>query len=561
MILFFFGIGLQFFSYRTAETVEEQRQLRWVFYGICVGALGFILLWQIPFIIFGKAFITEEVMLLLSVVAPISLAFAVVRYKALDIDLIIKRTTIYAVVLVVVFALYIGIVALATTVLYNTAGGSSAPSVIAALAVALVFEPLRRRTQRSIDKRFFRTEFDVLAVEREIGEQLKKFYTLADLGNYVVETVDTYLPVTRIGFFMLREPNDRLQLVAHHGFDLLARRGVAFSSTQLKTDLTHPVIRQPLAPPDAEYETADETVFARWGIVGAFPMKQENTLVSGFLVLGARRSDKRFSEDDIDFLKTVAVQSSIAIERIRLHEQLIIEQEESERLAELNRMKTYFVSSVSHDLKTPLTSISMFAELIKDRDSLPTEKRNEYLSIIQGESQRLSRLIGTVLDFAKIERGTKEYQFQVLELDALLKRVTDLLEYQFKMQGFAVSVSVPETPVAVSADPDALTDVIMNVLTNAMKYSADRKEILIALTVTETEAIIEVQDKGIGIPLEKLPRLFEAFFRVDEASSSGGAGLGLAIAKHTIDAHHGTIVVRSVLGEGSSFSIHIPLLK
>jgi signal transduction histidine kinase len=560
-MLFFAGLFFLFVSYRNATAVKEKQQLRWIFFGICVGALSFILLWQLPLVLLGREFISEEIMLLLSVVAPISFAIAIVRYKAFDIDLIIRRTTIYAVVLGLVFTLYIGIVAIATQLLFDTARTSSVPSVIAALAVALVFEPLRRRTQRSIDKRFFRTKFDAHSLEREMSDRMKNFYTLPDLGSYVIETVDTHLPVTRIGFFILAQPNDRLQLIAHHGFDLLTRRSVAFSNAQLKTDLVQPVIRRPFAPTEGEFEEADETVFARWGIAAAFPMKLQNKVVRGFLVVGARRSDKRFSEEDLDFLKTVVSQASIAIERIRLHEELIIEQEESERLAELNKLKTYFVSSVSHDLKTPLTSISMFAELIKDRESLSAEKRNEYLGIIQGESQRLTRLIGTVLDFAKIERGTKEYVFQIVELNSLVRRVCDLLEYQFTMQGFTVHVMTVQDSISVSADPDSLTDVVMNLLTNAMKYSAEQKEISISVGTSGADGIVEVRDRGIGIPAEKLPRIFDAFFRVDESSSSGGAGLGLAIAKHTIDAHHGRIEVQSVVRQGSTFSIYLPLLQ
>ncbi|HYM20151.1 MAG TPA: ATP-binding protein [Candidatus Kapabacteria bacterium] len=559
--LFFLGIAFLFISYRSAQIQDERKQLRWVFFGICIGALSFIVLWQIPLIFFDRVMVSEELVLLLSIVAPASFAIAIVRYKAFDIDLIIKRTTIYTVVIALVVGLYVAIVTIVTQVLYNTTGDTSVPSVIATLAVALAFEPLRRRTQRTIDTWFFRPEFDHHVAEREISEQVKSFYELQGLAEYVINEVDRYMPVTRIGFFVLQQPNDRLRLVAHRGFELLESRSVSFSSVHLKTDLSLPVIRNVLVVPDAEYESADDSVFSRWGIAAAFPMKQERKVVSGFLVVGARRSDKRFSNDDIEFLKTVALQSSIAIERVRLHEQLIIEQEESERLAELNRLKTYFVSSVSHDLKTPLTSISMFAELLRTNDALPPAKKHEYLDIIEGESRRLSRLISSVLDFAKIERGSKEYHFQNIELNELIAHVNALLEYHFKMSRFTHQLKLSEEPISILGDRDALTDVFVNLLANSMKYSDARKDIRLSVTVEGSFAVASIQDLGIGISAEKLPRIFEAFFRVDGTSSSGGAGLGLAIAKHTVDAHHGKIEVESIVGEGSTFKVYLPLLQ
>ncbi|MEO6939766.1 MAG: ATP-binding protein [Candidatus Kapaibacterium sp.] len=559
VLLFITGIVLLFISYRNVQSTQERKQLRWVFFGICIGVFGFILLWQLPLIFLDRTFIPEEAVLLLSVVAPICFAIAIIRYKAFDIDLLIKRTTLYAIVLGIVFALYVGIVGIITKLLFDVTGSSPLPSLIAALAVAVIFEPLKRRIQRGIDMRFFRSEFDIRKAEREIAERVKAISDVKELAEYITTIVEKYLPVKRLGFFILHHPSDRLTLVAHHDFDLLASRSVAFGIAQLKTDLKHPVIRQSLAPKDVEYESADDHVFLRWDIAAAFPMRPEGRAVSGFLVLGARRSETSFSTDDVEFLKTVALHSSIAIERIRLYEQLIIEETESERLAELNRLKTYFVSSVSHDLKTPLTSISMFSELLRSNDTLSTQKRNEYLEIIQGESNRLSRLIGSVLDFAKLERGTKEYHVKRVELNELIRLAYQLLEYQFKMGGFDAQLTSAEQQVYVMADPDALTDVVLNLLTNAMKYSGEHREISVSLTSESSSAVIRVRDRGVGIAADQLPRIFEAFFRVNEAASSGGAGLGLAIVKHTIDAHHGTIGVESMIGAGSTFTVSLPL--
>jgi signal transduction histidine kinase len=283
--------------------------------------------------------------------------------------------------------------------------------------------------------------------------------------------------------------------------------------------------------------------------------------VSGFLVLGPRLSGTRFSSQDIEFIASIALQASVAIERIRLHEQIVVERAESERLAELNRLKTYFVSSVSHDLKTPLASIKMFAEMLKDSPTLATDKREKYLSIIEGESERLARLITNVLDFAKLERGVKEYHTERCDLGAITSHVLEMMNYEFEASLFSIERSLAKDALTITADKDAIGDSIMNLLTNAMKYSGGNKNIRISTGKEGNFAFVQVEDNGVGIPDDKLDSIFEAFFRVGDqrTDSVGGAGLGLSIAKHTVDAHHGRITVKSTVGKGSVFTIYLPL--
>jgi signal transduction histidine kinase len=560
-LLFFIGLSFLFASYRRPSSKAEKQQLRWVFYGIALGALSFILLWQLPEIILGHTFISEEIMILLSTIAPVSFGIAIIRYKVFDIDVVIKRTIVYLVVIGVLATAYIGVVSLVTSIFTDLSRSSNLTAIIAALIIALLFEPLRKKTQSIIDTKFFRAEYDARAAEREMIGDMKVIYSLPELGEYVVQLIQRFVPVERLGFFALEETGERLRLIAHQGFDILERRGVMFQSQQLKTDLSLPVIRESLAPQTGEYEIADDTVFSRWHIAAALPMRMEEKRVSGFLVLGPRLSGTRFSSQDIEFIASIALQASVAIERIRLHEQIVVERAESERLAELNRLKTYFVSSVSHDLKTPLASIKMFAEMLKDSPTLATDKREKYLSIIEGESERLARLITNVLDFAKLERGVKEYHKERCDLGAITSHVLEMMNYQFEASSFIVEKELTQDSLTITADKDTIADSIMNLLTNAMKYSGGNKNIRISTAKEGNFAFVRIEDNGVGIPADKYDSIFEAFFRVgDERTDSvGGAGLGLSIVKHTIDAHHGRITVESTVGKGSVFIIYLPL--
>ncbi|MDP4220936.1 MAG: HAMP domain-containing sensor histidine kinase, partial [Bacteroidota bacterium] len=314
--------------------------------------------------------------------------------------------------------------------------------------------------------------------------------------------------------------------------------------------------------PGLKFESADREVFRRWKISLVIPMLSRERSILGFFVLGEKLSGARFTIEDISLLSSVCTQSGLALERIAVERKLFLEQAESERLGELNRLKSYFVSSVSHDLKTPLTSIRLFAELLKDREDLPREKAAEYLGIIEGEADRLSRLITNVLDFVKIEKGTKEYHPLPLDLNSVVHQVMQLLEYQIRSNGFVVSVHLCAESLKILGDCDAIIDAITNLLTNAMKYSpADRRSIVIRTYVENDYAAVSIEDQGYGIPQAETQHIFEPFYQIDGQvmKSAGGAGLGLSLVKHTMDGHQGRVEVRSEPGKGSIFVLYFPI--
>jgi signal transduction histidine kinase len=228
------------------------------------------------------------------------------------------------------------------------------------------------------------------------------------------------------------------------------------------------------------------------------------------------------------------------------------------RVAEL---RSQFVSSVSHELKTPLTAIRMFAETLQIGRPMDPTRRDEYLDIIVNESERLTRLLNNVLDFSRIEAGRKTYQFASHDLDAIVRTAARAMQYPLARQGFALNVIVDERIPPVRSDPDALEQAILNLLANALKYSGDARTIELTLARDDTHAVISVRDRGIGIDFADQRRIFEKFYRVARPENRliPGTGLGLTLVDHIVRAHHGRVDVDSTLGAGSTFRIRLPL--
>ncbi len=231
------------------------------------------------------------------------------------------------------------------------------------------------------------------------------------------------------------------------------------------------------------------------------------------------------------------------------------------REMELAELKSTFVSNVSHELKTPLALIRLFSETL-EMDRVPDpEKRRDFLRVIHKESERLTHLINNVLDVNRIEQGRKTYRIQPTDLAAVMRETLDAYDYQLRQQGFDSEFRLARDLPPVPADPDAMTQALINLLDNAIKYSKESKFLRVELRREDGSAVIAVTDHGVGIPTREQARIFEKFYRVEKSlvHDVKGSGLGLALVKHIVDAHGGRIAVASRPGEGSTFSIHLPL--
>lgn len=227
----------------------------------------------------------------------------------------------------------------------------------------------------------------------------------------------------------------------------------------------------------------------------------------------------------------------------------------------LSEMRSQFVASVSHELRTPLAAIRMFTETLKLDEDVDRRTRAEYLDTILHESERLSRLVDNVLDLGRIERGQKAYRFEPVALDEVVGNAARTAQYPLERAGFALHLDVEPGVPRVLADADALQQAILNLLSNAMKYSGDSRRIDLRLDRQNGHARIQVEDRGIGVAPHEQARVFERFYRSASAENRHvpGAGLGLTIVAHIASAHGGCVDVRSSASQGSTFTICLPL--
>jgi signal transduction histidine kinase len=227
---------------------------------------------------------------------------------------------------------------------------------------------------------------------------------------------------------------------------------------------------------------------------------------------------------------------------------------------EVERMKDEMVSTVSHELRTPLSSLRGFVELLLTRD-YPREEQRRFLSIVDQEIGRLTKLINEFLDVQRLEAGGPQFHFEKCELQSLLRDSLEVIRARGGPHVF--TLSVPEPTITVNADADAIRQVMMNLLSNAVKFSPNGGSIAVRAEVSGGHALVGVRDAGIGMSSDTVGKLFAKFFRADNSATRSieGTGLGLALVKQIVTQHGGEVGVTSELGHGSEFTFTLELAK
>lgn len=233
------------------------------------------------------------------------------------------------------------------------------------------------------------------------------------------------------------------------------------------------------------------------------------------------------------------------------------------RELELAKMKSDFVSTISHEFKSPLTSIRQLSEMLQ-AGRVPSEgRRQEYYDILLEQSERLSLLTDNVLNFARMEEGKKEFDFEMTDVGLLLEEIVTTLQDRVRHDGYEIQTDIQESLPLIMADNDALSQAINNLLDNAIKYSGEKNKVVVKAYTEKGNLAIAVKDFGVGIKKEELDKIFDRFYRGGEelTRSVRGSGLGLTLVKKIVAAHSGTVQVMSQPGKGSTFTMTLPLKK
>jgi len=229
---------------------------------------------------------------------------------------------------------------------------------------------------------------------------------------------------------------------------------------------------------------------------------------------------------------------------------------------ELSQLKSDFVSNVSHEIRTPLALISMYVETIEMGRIKSPEKIREYHNVILNETTRLSAMVNRILSFSQIENKKRKYSPEICDISDIAAKAMSGFRYNMENTGFKFNFEPVNDLPNILADREAITDAVINLIDNAIKYSGENKEIAVKTGLDTQYTWIEVEDHGIGISDKNQKYIFDKFFRVTEknlANKVKGSGLGLAIVKHIMEAHQGLIEVKSTPGEGSKFRLLFPV--
>lgn len=287
------------------------------------------------------------------------------------------------------------------------------------------------------------------------------------------------------------------------------------------------------------------------------PLERRGQLL-GVLNVNETEGKRAFSEEDLHVLSLFAEYAAIAIGNAQQFEK---ERETVARLEELDRLKSDFVATVTHELKTPLTTIIGAAKTLdRSGPSMSPEDHAQFMEMITRQTNRLLRLVEDVLTAARIESGTTKMRRERIALRPLAQTIVDDLEQSRIGLGRKVDLSCEPDEPEVWGDPAGMQQIIGNLVENALKYSSDGDAVELRISESPSEVTIAVRDEGQGIPKEQLETIFQKFHQVDSSSTrrAGGVGLGLYIVHNLVQAHNGTIEVVSEAGAGSTFTVRLP---
>jgi K+-sensing histidine kinase KdpD len=389
----------------------------------------------------------------------------------------------------------------------------------------------------------------------DLGKAVNTTLDLQDVLHLIISSALELLGGTEGSIMLFDEEQNHLRVVAYEGprYEAVMGGTTAFGNpvAGLVAETREPKLLRGIDP-----DRSDETrPYIRSAV--CVPLIRSNEML-GVLNLNETEGQREFSEQDLDALEFFAQHAAIAISNAGLYAK---ERETVAQLEELDRLKSDFVATISHELKTPLTAIIGAAKTVgRKGPSMEPDQHAEFMDMIDRQGNRLLRLIDDVLVAARIESGLRVLRREHLDLRGMAQQVIQevLLSHPDRERDVLLRCE-PEQPLCW-ADHTSALQILTNLLDNALKYSDVGSKVIIFVGRKPDEAILEVADHGQGIDRTQLDSIFDRFRQADSASTrpAGGVGLGLFIVKNLVDAHGGTIDVDSERGAGTTFTIRLP---
>jgi signal transduction histidine kinase len=562
------GILVLFQTYRKLEFLEDKRKIRWIFWGIAVGTFPFIFLHTLPDVLFSRTFIPEVINYLFMLLIPVSFAFSILKYQAMDIDVIINRSLVYSFLTGFIAGIYLLVIGLFGEILHRFTGyqGSLFP-ILATVVAALLFTPAKNRIRVYVDKTFYRIRYDYRKAIQKFTRQVNLAFTQEDLLELLLRKIDLLLAVKRALIFLKEDQSKEFEIVKSIGFSQEEIGEIKIEKDNLVSDLLKSKKIQGSFGSTTLREISifpENQIFKKFEIRLSFPLTEKEELL-GLLLIGEKKSETKYSAEDVELVFLMVQEGAQAFQNIKMRERIIEEQLEKEKLEELNKLKTKFISNVSHDLRTPLTAIRFSVDnMLQGVCGEVSGESRKYLLMIQENTLLVSRMIENLLTLSMSESGKMILNKEKLPLSELVDQALSIVTVLAEKKGISL-VKGKLQDVSVYGDKHCLLQILLNLLDNAIKYTDSGGEIsVLAKSIKEKKKVeLSVVDNGVGIPLKNLDKIFERFHKVAPGGTVGerGLGIGLDIVRNLVHLHQGEIKVESPAsgpGKGTKFSFTLP---
>ncbi len=552
------GLVFIFTGYAKERIPVRRRALRWIVYGLLIGAAPFLTLVVLPQLWGPDLLAPEELATFFTLAIPLSFIIAFLRYHVFSIEIQHRQGLTTFLLRMSLSLLQLLFAAIVLSVFWeDVLFGSHVLEMLAFGLFLLLLTPVRSRLASLIEEAVFPSRFNPTRLLQDVSSRFHGILVPSDVGPVLVSELHHIIP--RFAFlwyawggraFMPRRSSDpmflpSLDLSPHVADEIRNGRFLAVAEA----------VRPPLpAVGQSEQWLREHTLSF------ALPLRDAKGSLLGLLCARKNAGVDPLDRGELELIRTLSLQASSVMEHLSLQENMMLEQRRRKELEELSRLKSHFVSSVSHDLRTPLTSMGMFLELL-EKPRLTAAKRGEYIGVIRQEAQRLRRLVENVLDFARAERGVREFSRERTDLTKVLRQAADAMAGQFKAVNARYQVRIPASLPPIIADPFALERAFVNILSNAYKYTPSKKSVSFMARQIDGSVRIIIADNGFGISEAELSKVFDPFYRVRDRSTAptGGVGLGLSLVKRTIEYHGGRVSIRSRKGKGTTVTVDLPV--
>ena len=477
------------------------------------------------------------------------LSYSIIRHRLLDIAIFIKKSLVYFILVTFISTVYVLMLLLTQNVFSKTHISISIfVSLLSAVLIAVTMDPLKDLIGRWTDKVFFKGKYDYYKVLKTLAQTLS---TVLKVDELIVKVKDTITEAMRLEYtaIFILERNTGVYVA-----DRVAKDGLAWSGRVEQNDPVIACMSEKkealmfdelayLIPDNKQREAVSES-FIRIRAKVFVPIILKEKLI-GLLVLGGKKSDDIFTQEDMDLLNMISHQISVVLENTNLYEQML----NTAKLALVGTM----AAGMAHEIRNPLTSMKTFIQMLPNKHT-DKEFVDRFSAVVGEEINRLSHLTEDLLSFSK----PKPHKYEQTNLNSVVEKVIELFETQIDRKKINLKIKLGKAAI-IYADEEQLTQVFMNMLLNAMQALGDLKDITIETGSELSENLliyttVMISDSGSGIPEQNLERIFDPFF----TTKKEGTGLGLSICLKIIQEHNGFIRVYSQINKGTSFKVFLP---